>query len=508
MKSQAAAEQRRHRAGPRAQRDDRADRQPAQPEGPELPARCGLLVVAARGERGDRRAAQRPQPDDARRRRERLAAGRGDGHLHPARRAQRPRQGAAVRRPAATARCSARGWASSCSSASTTRSPTATAIYAVLRGVGQASDGRGHGLLAPSVDGETLAIRRAYDGTGVDPASVSLVEAHGTGIPLGDRTEIAALKNVFGERRTRAGRDRDRLGQVDDQPLHSGGRHRRADQDGAGAAPPGAAADACANRSTPSSASPRRRSTSTPRAVPWIAPLGSVAPRRHRLVRLRRHQRPRDRRGGAGRGAAAASAARPGRPSSCVLSAATRGGADRQARAARADARRGTTARRSPQSPRRWRAPTRGEPVRLALVAKDATSLRKQRRAGARKLARQAGAALVDARRRVLRQRARRRQARLPVPGRGLAVHGHAGRSRAVLRRSAAVARLLAHALRRAARRQPHRRRLPARQRADDGERRKRSRRACTTWTSAARRCSSPARRCTRCCARSASSPT
>ena len=81
-------------------------------------------------------------------------------------------------------------------------------IYAVVRGVGQASDGRGHGLLAPSVEGETLAIRRAYDSTGVDPASVSLVEAHGTGIPLGDKTEIAALKNVFGERRTRARRDR------------------------------------------------------------------------------------------------------------------------------------------------------------------------------------------------------------------------------------------------------------------------------------------------------------
>lgn len=71
-------------------------------------------------------------------------------------------------------------------------------VYAVLRGVGQASDGRGSGLLAPSVEGETLAIRRAYESTGVDPATVGLVEAHGTGIPLGDKTEIAALTNVFG----------------------------------------------------------------------------------------------------------------------------------------------------------------------------------------------------------------------------------------------------------------------------------------------------------------------
>lgn len=78
-------------------------------------------------------------------------------------------------------------------------------IYAVLRGVGQSSDGRGAGLLAPSHAGETLAIRRTYEASGVDPASVGLVEAHGTGIPLGDRTEIAALKTVFGERTTPIG---------------------------------------------------------------------------------------------------------------------------------------------------------------------------------------------------------------------------------------------------------------------------------------------------------------
>jgi acyl transferase domain-containing protein/phosphopantetheinyl transferase len=78
-------------------------------------------------------------------------------------------------------------------------------IYAQILGVGQASDGRGTGLLAPSVDGETLAIQRAYEASGVDPASISLVEAHGTGIPLGDKTEIAALRNVLGERRGQFG---------------------------------------------------------------------------------------------------------------------------------------------------------------------------------------------------------------------------------------------------------------------------------------------------------------
>lgn len=78
-------------------------------------------------------------------------------------------------------------------------------VYAVLRGVGQSSDGKGTGLLAPSQEGETLAIRRAYEASGVDPDSVGLVEAHGTGIPLGDRTEIASLKAVFGERQAPIG---------------------------------------------------------------------------------------------------------------------------------------------------------------------------------------------------------------------------------------------------------------------------------------------------------------
>jgi acyl transferase domain-containing protein len=78
-------------------------------------------------------------------------------------------------------------------------------IYAVVRGVGQSSDGRGSGLLAPSHEGESLAIRRTYEASATDPASIGLFEAHGTGIPLGDQTEIASLKSVFGERTTPVG---------------------------------------------------------------------------------------------------------------------------------------------------------------------------------------------------------------------------------------------------------------------------------------------------------------
>ncbi|EIC22238.1 type I polyketide synthase [Thiorhodovibrio frisius] len=76
-------------------------------------------------------------------------------------------------------------------------------IYAIVKGVGVASDGKAMGLLAPRLEGEVMAIRRAYQQTGVSFESIGLIEAHGTGIPLGDRTEIAALRQVFGSRRGR-----------------------------------------------------------------------------------------------------------------------------------------------------------------------------------------------------------------------------------------------------------------------------------------------------------------
>lgn len=71
-------------------------------------------------------------------------------------------------------------------------------IYALIRGVGTASDGRAKGLLAPRLEGEVLAMRRAYETSGIDPASVDLIEAHGTGTSIGDRTEIDSLNAVFG----------------------------------------------------------------------------------------------------------------------------------------------------------------------------------------------------------------------------------------------------------------------------------------------------------------------
>ena len=73
-------------------------------------------------------------------------------------------------------------------------------IYAIVKGVGTASDGRARALMAPRLEGGALAMRRAYEQSGVSPASVGLIEAHGTGIALGDQTEIGALRTSYGNR--------------------------------------------------------------------------------------------------------------------------------------------------------------------------------------------------------------------------------------------------------------------------------------------------------------------
>ncbi|MES2634789.1 MAG: beta-ketoacyl synthase N-terminal-like domain-containing protein [Pseudomonadota bacterium] len=72
-------------------------------------------------------------------------------------------------------------------------------IYAVIRGSAVNNDGSGKaGYFAPSVDGQARAAVEALGVAGVDPASVSYIEAHGTGTPVGDPIEIAALSQAYG----------------------------------------------------------------------------------------------------------------------------------------------------------------------------------------------------------------------------------------------------------------------------------------------------------------------
>src|SRR5439155_11431720 len=70
-------------------------------------------------------------------------------------------------------------------------------IYAVLRGVGSSSDGKGNAIYAPKAAGQVEALRAAYRVAGVTPDTVELVEAHGTGTRVGDATEVEALGEVY-----------------------------------------------------------------------------------------------------------------------------------------------------------------------------------------------------------------------------------------------------------------------------------------------------------------------
>lgn len=69
-------------------------------------------------------------------------------------------------------------------------------IYAVIRGIGLSND-VGGSLLAPDSEGQLRALRQAYTQAGWKPESVGLVECHGTGTPMGDKTEFHSLREFW-----------------------------------------------------------------------------------------------------------------------------------------------------------------------------------------------------------------------------------------------------------------------------------------------------------------------
>ncbi|MFD9301966.1 beta-ketoacyl synthase N-terminal-like domain-containing protein [Streptomyces sp. NPDC060048] len=74
-------------------------------------------------------------------------------------------------------------------------------IYAVIRGTGVAGDGRAASLMSPLVAGQVRALERAWREAGLDPrapGALGLLEAHGTGTPVGDAAELETLAAVFG----------------------------------------------------------------------------------------------------------------------------------------------------------------------------------------------------------------------------------------------------------------------------------------------------------------------
>jgi len=70
-------------------------------------------------------------------------------------------------------------------------------IYATIRGVASSSDGHGGSVLAPNLEGEALAMQKAYAMADISPSTVELLEAHGTGTPVGDVVELDAVAKIF-----------------------------------------------------------------------------------------------------------------------------------------------------------------------------------------------------------------------------------------------------------------------------------------------------------------------
>lgn len=82
-------------------------------------------------------------------------------------------------------------------------------VLAVVRGSAVNQDGRSDGLAAPSPAAQRELFEKTLTHAGTDPRDIGLIEAHGTGTPVGDPVEFASLAHVYG-----TGRGRCALGSV------------------------------------------------------------------------------------------------------------------------------------------------------------------------------------------------------------------------------------------------------------------------------------------------------
>ncbi len=71
--------------------------------------------------------------------------------------------------------------------------------YAEVVGYGSSNDAFDMAASEESGRGPILAIEMALRKSGIDPAKIGYVNAHGTGTPMNDRVETTALKKIFGD---------------------------------------------------------------------------------------------------------------------------------------------------------------------------------------------------------------------------------------------------------------------------------------------------------------------
>lgn len=72
-------------------------------------------------------------------------------------------------------------------------------VHGVVIGTGINQDGSSNGLIAPNARAQERLERSIYDRFGIDPSTLQVLEAHGTGTVLGDSIEYAAINRAFRE---------------------------------------------------------------------------------------------------------------------------------------------------------------------------------------------------------------------------------------------------------------------------------------------------------------------
>jgi polyketide synthase PksN len=79
-------------------------------------------------------------------------------------------------------------------------------VRAVIRGSAVNNDGKLKvGYSAPSVEGQAEVLTEAWSAAGIDPGTLSYIEAHGTGTRMGDPIEVQALTRAFRPHTSRRG---------------------------------------------------------------------------------------------------------------------------------------------------------------------------------------------------------------------------------------------------------------------------------------------------------------
>lgn len=71
-------------------------------------------------------------------------------------------------------------------------------VLAVIRGTAANQDGHTINIATPSQESQSAVYRAALAAGAVDPVTVGMIEAHGTGTPVGDPIEYASLAAVYG----------------------------------------------------------------------------------------------------------------------------------------------------------------------------------------------------------------------------------------------------------------------------------------------------------------------